>query len=91
MLAPWLKSREPILLVGPEGCGKTALIQYCFKRLVGVQVGGAGATQSSMAVMIAALLMQCEGLWRPARPHSSSACVWLCMCPCKPVLAVCVT
>lgn len=38
MMAPWLKAREPILLVGPEGCGKGALVDYCLRRLLNVQV-----------------------------------------------------
>ena len=32
-LVPWLRSGSPVLLVGPEGCGKAHLLQHCFKQL----------------------------------------------------------
>ena len=32
-LVPWLRSGLPVLLVGPEGCGKACLLQHCFKQL----------------------------------------------------------
>lgn len=33
-LMPWLQTDTPLLLVGPEGCGKAVLMQYCFNQLV---------------------------------------------------------
>ena len=32
-LVPWLRRGLPVLLVGPEGCGKAHLLQHCFKQL----------------------------------------------------------
>ncbi|CAD5120552.1 DgyrCDS9119 [Dimorphilus gyrociliatus] len=37
---PWVQTKEsqPFILVGPEGCGKTLLLQYCFDRMRSTQV-----------------------------------------------------
>ena len=32
-LAPWLRAGAPVLLVGPEGCGKALLLQHCFSHM----------------------------------------------------------
>ena len=32
-LVPWLQNSLPVLLLGPEGCGKACLLQHCFKQL----------------------------------------------------------
>ena len=32
-LVPWLRNGLPVLLLGPEGCGKACLLQHCFKQL----------------------------------------------------------
>ena len=29
----WLEAKQPFLLVGPEGCGKSQLLHYCFGKL----------------------------------------------------------
>ncbi len=33
LIAGWLRDAEPVLLVGPEGQGKTQLLAHCFARL----------------------------------------------------------
>lgn len=33
-LVPWLQTGMPLLLVGPQGCGKATLMQHCFSQLV---------------------------------------------------------
>jgi len=38
VLMPWFEAREPVLVVGPEGAGKTLLLTDCFKRLKGCSV-----------------------------------------------------
>ena len=40
MILPWLQqaSRQPFLLVGPEGCGKELLLSYCFTGLTSTHV-----------------------------------------------------
>jgi dynein heavy chain 2 len=30
---PWLKNGDPLLLVGPEGCGKFTTLKHCFSKL----------------------------------------------------------
>lgn len=37
-LVPWLQSETPLLLVGPEGCGKAVLMHHCLSQLVRTQV-----------------------------------------------------
>eukprot|EP00698_Gefionella_okellyi_P019038 TRINITY_DN5781_c1_g2_i1.p1 TRINITY_DN5781_c1_g2~~TRINITY_DN5781_c1_g2_i1.p1 ORF type:complete len:3148 (-),score=914.00 TRINITY_DN5781_c1_g2_i1:20-9082(-) len=37
-IAPWLESLQPVLIVGPEGCGKSMLLQSFFQRLKNVSV-----------------------------------------------------
>lgn len=32
-LVPWLRTGAPLLLVGPEGCGKATLLQHCLDQL----------------------------------------------------------
>jgi dynein heavy chain 2 len=40
IILPWLRmdSREPFLLVGPEGCGKELLLNYCFSNFSSTSV-----------------------------------------------------
>ena len=33
LISGWLRDAEPVLLVGPEGQGKTQLLAHCFARL----------------------------------------------------------
>ena len=30
VISPWIESRQPFLVVGPEGCGKAMVINHCF-------------------------------------------------------------
>ena len=32
-LAPWLRSGAPVLLVGPQGCGKALMLHHCFSQM----------------------------------------------------------
>ncbi|KXZ45909.1 DHC7 protein [Gonium pectorale] len=61
MLAPWLKSREPFMVVGPEGCGKGALLDYCFKRIMGVQVAVVNCSAQTSASNVVQKLVQVCG------------------------------
>eukprot|EP00117_Sycon_ciliatum_P036543 scpid1236/ scgid27488/ Cytoplasmic dynein 2 heavy chain 1; Dynein heavy chain isotype 1B len=40
LFMPWLEAdnRQPFILVGPEGCGKSLLLQHCFRELRSTQV-----------------------------------------------------
>ncbi|KAL0018230.1 hypothetical protein WJX79_009392, partial [Trebouxia sp. C0005] len=53
-LVPWLRTQAPLLLVGPEGCGKATLLQHCLDQLAGTAV----ATVSCSAQTTAANLIQ---------------------------------
>ena len=33
LIEPWLRDMEPFILVGPEGCGKSLLLEHCFAQL----------------------------------------------------------
>mmetsp|Transcript_33539 Transcript_33539/g.74227 ORF Transcript_33539/g.74227 Transcript_33539/m.74227 type:complete len:2007 (+) Transcript_33539:3-6023(+) len=61
MLAPWLKNREPFILVGPEGCGKSTLMEYCFKRIMGVQVAMVNCSAQTNAANVIQKLVQVCG------------------------------
>jgi dynein heavy chain 2 len=38
IILPWLKEGSPVLLVGPEGAGKTTTMRYCFSKLKNIAV-----------------------------------------------------
>lgn len=38
LVKPWLKSMEPFILVGPEGCGKSLLLSNSFKKIRGTSI-----------------------------------------------------
>ncbi|GFR50179.1 hypothetical protein Agub_g12346, partial [Astrephomene gubernaculifera] len=61
ILAPWLKNRDPFLVVGPEGCGKGALLDYCFKRIMGVQVAIVNCSAQTSATNVVQKLVQVCG------------------------------
>ncbi len=33
LMSPWLRANQPVLLVGPEGCGKAVLLEQCFAEM----------------------------------------------------------
>ncbi len=35
---PWLRHGDPFIVVGPEGCGKSMLMRYCFSQLKSTSV-----------------------------------------------------
>jgi dynein heavy chain 2 len=35
---PWLRHNDPFIVVGPEGCGKSMLLRYCFSQLKSTSV-----------------------------------------------------
>jgi len=39
ILSRWVESNEPFILVGPEGCGKSLLLNSAFKKLRSIQIG----------------------------------------------------
>ncbi|KAG2426397.1 hypothetical protein HYH02_014824 [Chlamydomonas schloesseri] len=61
MMAPWFKNRDPFLVVGPEGCGKGALLEYCFKRIMGVQVAVVNCSAQTSAANVVQKLVQVCG------------------------------
>lgn len=73
IIAPWLKNRDPFLLVGPEGCGKGALLEYCFRRIMGVQVAVVNCSAQTSAANVVQKLVQVG----PARAVMEVACACL--------------
>lgn len=71
MMAPWLKAREPILLVGPEGCGKGALVEYCLRRMLNVQVATVNCSAQTNAQNVIQKLVQVCG--KPATTNSGKS------------------
>ncbi|KAG2486208.1 hypothetical protein HYH03_015170 [Edaphochlamys debaryana] len=71
ILAPWLKTRDPFLVVGPEGCGKGALLEYCFKRIMGVQVAVVNCSAQTSASNVVQKLVQVCG--KPVTTTSGKA------------------
>nr|BCL66104.1 cytoplasmic dynein 1b heavy chain [Volvox africanus] len=61
VLGPWLKCRDPFLIVGPEGCGKGTLLEYCFKRIIGVQVAVVNCSAQTSANNVIQKLVQVCG------------------------------
>ncbi len=73
IIAPWLKNRDPFLLVGPEGCGKGALLEYCFRRIMGVQVAVVNCSAQTSAANVVQKLVQV----RPPMAGLKVACAGL--------------
>lgn len=71
MMAPWFKNRDPFLVVGPEGCGKGALLDYCFKRIMGVQVAVVNCSAQTSAANVVQKLVQVCG--KPVTTTSGKA------------------
>ncbi|KAK9815706.1 hypothetical protein WJX72_008353 [[Myrmecia] bisecta] len=60
LIAPWLKSGVPFLLVGPSGCGKSMLLAHCFANLRGTAVATMSCSaQTTAANVIQKLLQVC--------------------------------
>ena len=58
LIAPWLKNREPIILVGPDGCGKATLIEHCLKKISGAQVAAVSCNAQTNAANVIQKLVQ---------------------------------
>lgn len=58
LIAPWLKNREPFILVGPDGCGKATLIEHCLKKISGAQVAAVSCNAQTNAANVIQKLVQ---------------------------------
>eukprot|EP01083_Nonionella_stella_P021956 60736_1 len=38
LIRPWLKAREPFIVAGPEGCGKTLVLRHAFRQLASTNI-----------------------------------------------------
>lgn len=60
------------LQVGPEGCGKNTLLEYCFKRIMGVAVAVVHCSAQTSAANVIQKLVQVRGMgpcdWFRERP-----------------------
>ena len=61
MLAPWLESGQPFVLVGPEGCGKSLLLEYAFSALKSTAVATITCSAQTSSVHVLQKLMQMCG------------------------------
>ena len=60
-IAPWLESLQPVLVVGPEGCGKSMLLRNYFARLKNVSVATIHCSAQTTAQHIKQKLAQACG------------------------------
>ncbi|KAL0047749.1 hypothetical protein WJX82_010930, partial [Trebouxia sp. C0006] len=80
-LVPWLRTGAPLLLVGPEGCGKATLLQHCLDQLAGTAVATVSCSaQTAAANMIQKLEQMCgtpvsTNTGRVLRPRDSGKLV----------------
>ena len=66
LIEPWLASMEPFILVGPEGCGKTLLLEHSFAALKGTSVTTINCSaETSAAHVISKLNDSCAILSTP--------------------------
>ena len=61
LVAPWLESGQPFVLVGPEGCGKAMILEDCFARLRGSSVATLACSAQTTAANVIQKLAQCCG------------------------------
>ena len=61
LVMPWLESGEPFVLVGPEGCGKTMVLEDCFSRLRSTAVASVACSAQTTASNVIQKLAQCCG------------------------------
>jgi dynein heavy chain 2 len=63
MISTWLRDGEPMLLVGPEGCGKTQLLLHCFSRLKSTAVATVHCSAQTTASHVQAKLLDACGVF----------------------------
>jgi dynein heavy chain 2 len=57
-ILPWLQNHEPVIVVGPEGCGKSTTLRYCFSRLKNTTFAVMNCSSETRASQILARLNQ---------------------------------
>ena len=67
LVAPWLDSGQPFVLVGPEGCGKAMVLEDLFSRLRSTSVATIACSAQTTASNVIQKLAQCCG-----QPQSTS-------------------
>ncbi|KAG0418555.1 hypothetical protein HPB47_004759 [Ixodes persulcatus] len=81
LILPWLSSGvEPLLVVGPEGCGKSLLLSYCLQQLHSVEVAAVHCCAQTTASQLLHKLRQCcvavtTGRGRSLRPREADKLV----------------
>ncbi|KAJ1446203.1 dynein heavy chain and region D6 of dynein motor-domain-containing protein [Pelagophyceae sp. CCMP2097] len=63
MLAPWVASSEPFILVGPEGCGKNMMIRHAFAQRRKTAVAVLHCNAQTTAEHVIAKIAQCCSLF----------------------------
>jgi dynein heavy chain 2 len=62
-LLPWLQAAQPMLVVGPEGSGKSMLLRSCFERLKGISVATVHCAAQTTAKHVRQKLTQVCGMF----------------------------
>src|SRR5690606_12231297 len=61
IIMSWLENMEPFILVGPEGCGKSMILQNCFQQLKNAQIATIHCnSQTNSADVIEKLIQSCN-------------------------------
>uniref|UniRef100_A0A7S1KLM8 Cytoplasmic dynein 2 heavy chain 1 n=1 Tax=Percolomonas cosmopolitus TaxID=63605 RepID=A0A7S1KLM8_9EUKA len=63
IVMPWLRHKEPFILIGPEGAGKKMLLNNCFKNLKNTQVVSVHCNAQTQASNVIQKLMQFCGIY----------------------------
>jgi dynein heavy chain 2 len=58
VILPWLQNHEPLIVVGPEGCGKSTTLRHCFSKLKSTTVAVLNCSSETRASQILARLQQ---------------------------------
>ncbi|PRP81711.1 hypothetical protein PROFUN_10811 [Planoprotostelium fungivorum] len=63
----WISTNDPIIIVGPEGCGKNMLLRYCFNQLRSTSVGTLHCNSQTTAAHVVQKLSQLCSLHTSAK------------------------
>jgi len=67
LVMSWLQNMEPFLLVGPEGCGRTLLLEHCFKTIKHATVTTIHCSAQTNASHVLSKLAECCATFSTAK------------------------
>ena len=65
-LLPWLQTGQPVLVVGPEGCGRSMLLRACFDTLKSISIATVHCSAQTTARHVKQKLAQACGVFNTA-------------------------